>query len=63
MRKTLVPKGIEERVHNCPNCGLLIDRDLNASYNILRLGLESVERPMQRQTAEALVRAQGSPRL
>lgn len=59
----LVPKRIEDRVHNCPHCGLSIDRDLNASYNILRLGLESVERPMQRQTAESLVRAQGSPRL
>jgi putative transposase len=57
----LVPKGIEERVHNCPNCGLSIDRDLNASYNILRLGLESVERPMQRLTTQALVRAQESP--
>ncbi len=38
----LVPKTIEDRVHNCPSCGLSIDRDLNASYNILRLGLESV---------------------
>jgi putative transposase len=58
----LVPKGIEDRIHNCPHCGLSIDRDLNASYNILRLGLESVEQPMQRQTAEALVRAQESLR-
>jgi putative transposase len=59
----IVPKGLEDRIHNCPHCGLSIDRDLNASLNILRLGLESVERPMQRLTAQALVRAQGSPRL
>lgn len=59
----MVPKGLGDRIHTCPHCGLSIDRDLNASYNILRLGLESVERPMQRLTAQALVRAQGSPRL
>jgi putative transposase len=28
-------------VHQCPHCGLEIDRDLNAAYNILRLGLQS----------------------
>jgi len=38
---TLVEKGISERVHNCPFCGLSVDRDLNASINILRLGLQS----------------------
>ena len=59
----LVPKELGDRIHNCPHCGLSIDRDLNASYNILRLGLESVERPIQRQMAETLVRAQRSPRL
>jgi putative transposase len=39
----LVPKGIEVRVHHCPVCGLKMDRDLNASFNILRLGMQSVE--------------------
>jgi len=38
---TLVEKDISVRVHNCPSCGLSIDRDLNASINILRLGLQS----------------------
>ncbi len=30
-----VPKTLRERVHACPACGLTIDRDLNASINIL----------------------------
>lgn len=32
---TIVPKALWERVHNCPCCGLVLDRDLNASINIL----------------------------
>lgn len=39
----LVPKDISVRVHSCPVCGLKMDRDLNASFNILRLGMQSVE--------------------
>ncbi|MDD1749948.1 MAG: transposase, partial [Methanothrix sp.] len=35
-------KDLSERIHNSPKCGLLMDRDLNASNNILRLGLQSV---------------------
>ncbi|MBI3413186.1 MAG: IS200/IS605 family element transposase accessory protein TnpB [Candidatus Aenigmarchaeota archaeon] len=31
----LVEKELSERVHNCPSCGLSIDRDLNAARNIL----------------------------
>lgn len=30
-------KELSERVHSC-ECGLVLDRDLHASYNILRLG-------------------------
>lgn len=37
-----VKKDLSVRVHDCPYCGLSIDRDLNASKNILRLGLQSV---------------------
>ncbi|AKB76628.1 Mobile element protein [Methanosarcina horonobensis HB-1 = JCM 15518] len=40
----LVEKDLSERIHNCPFCGLSIDRDLNASINILRLGLQSVRK-------------------
>jgi putative transposase len=38
----LVDKTLSDRVHNCPQCGLSIDRDWNAAINILRLGLQSV---------------------
>ena len=31
-----------QRIFSCPCCGLHLDRDLNASRNILRLGLESL---------------------
>jgi len=33
---TVVPKGLADRVHNCPCCGLILDRDLNAAHNILK---------------------------
>ncbi len=35
----MVPKTLAERVHHCPNCGLEVDRDINASVNIVTLGL------------------------
>ena len=35
----IVPKTLVDRVHSCPNCGLEMDRDLNASLNIRTLGL------------------------
>lgn len=38
----LVEKTLADRVHNCPECGLSMDRDWNAAINILRLGLQSV---------------------
>lgn len=38
----IVPKDLSVRVHDCPSCGLKIDRDLNAARNILRRGLASV---------------------
>ena len=39
---TLVEKKLSVRVHDCPVCGLKIDRDENAAINILALGLESL---------------------
>ena len=33
---TNVPKGLGDRQHHCPHCGLSMDRDLNAARNILR---------------------------
>jgi putative transposase len=35
----MVPKKLADRVHHCPSCGLEMDRDLNASLNIVTLGL------------------------
>jgi putative transposase len=35
----LVPKSLAVRIHSCPHCGLVIDRDWNAARNILRAGL------------------------
>ncbi len=32
---TLVKKELHDRIHNCPKCGLSIDRDLNAAKNVL----------------------------
>jgi len=32
---TQVPKTLQDRMHICPACGLTMDRDLNASINIL----------------------------
>lgn len=40
--QSLVPKDLSVRIHSCPVCGLSIDRDLNASYNILSLGLQAL---------------------
>jgi len=34
-----VPKTLADRIHSCPHCGLVVDRDVNAARNILRLGL------------------------
>ena len=38
----MVEKSLAVRVHECPVCGLVMDRDQNAATNILRLGLESL---------------------
>jgi putative transposase len=39
---TIAKKDLSQRAHNCPICGLSMDRDLNAAKNILRLGLQSL---------------------
>lgn len=38
----IVPKDLSIRVHECSQCGLRIDRDLNAALNILGRGLASI---------------------
>ena len=41
---SLVSKNLSERVHRCPVCGLVLDRDVNASRNILRKGIPLEQR-------------------
>lgn len=36
-----VPKKLSARRHNCPQCGLSLDRDHNAGLNILALGMSA----------------------
>jgi putative transposase len=38
----IVAKTLSDRVHSCPHCGLMMDRDQNAAINIMRLGLQSL---------------------
>jgi len=37
-----VPKTLAVKKHKCPQCGLIIDRDINAAKNILQLALNTV---------------------
>ncbi|HEY9872421.1 MAG TPA: transposase [Candidatus Obscuribacterales bacterium] len=37
-----VPKTLSVRTHECPNCGLILDRDENAAVNILDKALQAV---------------------
>jgi len=39
----VVKKGLEVRIHNCPECGLKLDRDVNAAQNILQRALQGKE--------------------
>ena len=36
----VVEKALSDRIHSCPYCGLVMDRDLNAALNILERGRE-----------------------
>jgi len=44
----LVEKTLAVRVHRCPFCGLVLDRDLNAARNILQLALDTLATPTAR---------------
>jgi putative transposase len=39
----MVEKDLSVRVHSCPYCGLVLDRDVNAAINILAIGLDGLD--------------------
>ena len=48
----VVAKSLSDRLHECPHCGLTLDRDLNASRNILWIGRGPPEsKPVERLTS------------
>jgi putative transposase len=66
---TIVKKSLSERVHRCPNCGLLLDRDLNTTFDMLeQIGRGTPEsktpvemRPLLVETPASRVKEAGSP--
>jgi len=62
-----VPKSLSVRVHRCPSCGLVVDRDLNAARNVLQRALNGATSGVGRTHGNAcggegcLVRETGSP--
>lgn len=45
------PKGLGDRVHDCPDCGLVLDRDVNAARNILARAGPAASRPASKAAA------------
>ena len=45
-----VPKSLAIRIHRCDKCGLVLDRDHNASINILNKGLNKLPQEMREVT-------------
>ena len=43
----IVEKRLSVRVHDCPECGLVLDRDVNAARNVLRSAFKSLGRSDQ----------------
>ena len=65
---TIVKKALSERVHRCPNCGLVLDRDLNTTFTMLeQIGRGTPEftpvemRPLLVEIPASRVREAGSP--
>jgi putative transposase len=67
-----VPKTLSERIHECPNCGLVLDRDWNSALNVhIRVGWGTAEftpvetKPLlqPRMVGASMVEESGSPRL
>lgn len=49
----IVPKDLSVRIHDCPHCGLKLDRDHNAAINILALGLQRINATSVDEVVEA----------
>ncbi|MDK2990018.1 MAG: putative transposase [Methanoculleus sp.] len=47
---SIVKKTLSERVHDCPYCGFVADRDYNAAMNIHRVGMEQPFEPVEMQS-------------
>jgi putative transposase len=47
---SIVKKELSERVHECPYCGFVADRDYNAAVNIHRVGMEQPFEPVEMQS-------------
>ncbi|AIF82703.1 transposase, IS605 OrfB family, central region [Candidatus Nitrososphaera evergladensis SR1] len=43
-----VPKSLAVRIHSCPKCGALLDRDYNSAINHLQNGLTLLQLPVER---------------
>ncbi len=52
----IVPKKLNVRIHHCPDCGLILDRDINAARNIKSAGT----RPLGANVDDCVMRSPGS---
>jgi putative transposase len=57
---SIVPKSLSVRVHSCPDCGLVLDRDHNAAINILNKALRARTEPRGANVIGCDVRSPGS---
>lgn len=55
----LVEKDLSVRVHECPECALVLDRDVNAAINVLKLALQSAGTPPSGDNAAPLLSQDG----
>jgi len=44
---SIVKKTLSDRIHECPYCGFVADRDYNAAVNIHRVGMEQPFEPVE----------------